>query len=266
MIDAMRARTLLVATLCTGAGCDRVFALIPVEEVAEDACAKVGHDEDGDGLDDACDPCPFNIDNTIDTDGDGIAFACDPDPGNANRVVAFYGFGTGTTTGVNAMNGIISNDAFEWNMPGAASALIAVDITNVWVIVGLEVTGIAGTTTREVGITLDASPSAVAGQLDGVTCMVGRNGTRDLRQIYVRNRPNGDTVVVDDDSPYPVTSLVSIRAAYTRPMMQCDLFTAASQVTMTGTPDVAVLPEPGYLGLIADDATARFQYAFVVAR
>lgn len=46
------------------------------------ACANaVGHDEDGDGVDDACDGCPHVADPTQpDSDGDGVDDACDPNP------------------------------------------------------------------------------------------------------------------------------------------------------------------------------------------
>lgn len=40
-------------------------------------CFPVGHDEDGDGNDDACDVCPQRSDDQSDTDGDGVGDACD---------------------------------------------------------------------------------------------------------------------------------------------------------------------------------------------
>ncbi|HEY4057320.1 MAG TPA: hypothetical protein VGM39_11965, partial [Kofleriaceae bacterium] len=45
------------------------------------ACNPVGHDEDGDGFDDACDACPQLSDDQNDSDGDGVGDACDPHAG-----------------------------------------------------------------------------------------------------------------------------------------------------------------------------------------
>ena len=54
-------------------------------------CAPVGHDEDGDGIDDACDGCPhvFDPDQT-DTDGDGVDDICDPDPTVPAESIAIF--------------------------------------------------------------------------------------------------------------------------------------------------------------------------------
>lgn len=74
-------------------GCDRVFALTPVNPGADargdgnavDAlgpqpCAPTtAHDEDGDGLVDNCDSCPTVVSTPpVDTDSDGLGDSCDP--------------------------------------------------------------------------------------------------------------------------------------------------------------------------------------------
>ncbi len=57
-------------------------------------CAPVGHDEDADGIDDACDVCPHRADPAqADGDGDHVGDACDPEPGNPRqRIVLFEPF------------------------------------------------------------------------------------------------------------------------------------------------------------------------------
>jgi Thrombospondin type 3 repeat len=66
------------------AGCGRV-GFDAVE------CAAVGHDEDGDGIDDACDNCPHipNVDQA-DSDGDGVGDVCDPQPFVAAERIALF--------------------------------------------------------------------------------------------------------------------------------------------------------------------------------
>ena len=83
--------------LCALAGCDQVFDLdrpeLPIDAPAPCVSA-VGHDEDGDGIDDACDGCP-GIANPgqEDRDGDGVGDRCDPRPDQATEArVRFISF------------------------------------------------------------------------------------------------------------------------------------------------------------------------------
>jgi hypothetical protein len=51
----------------------------------------VGHDEDHDGIDDACDGCPHVVDPAqIDSDGDGVDDVCDPSPLVPGQHIAFF--------------------------------------------------------------------------------------------------------------------------------------------------------------------------------
>ena len=51
----------------------------------------LGHDEDRDGIDDACDGCPHIPDpEQIDSDGDGVDDVCDPNPTSPRETIAFF--------------------------------------------------------------------------------------------------------------------------------------------------------------------------------
>ena len=66
-----------LAVLALLVGCGRIdFPARPTP----DAAAPSGHDEDGDGIPDALDPCPYIAGDTADADGDGVGDACDPNP------------------------------------------------------------------------------------------------------------------------------------------------------------------------------------------
>lgn len=66
-------------------GCGRVA----FESLDDATGAPVGHDEDGDGLVDVFDPCPFLSGDAADEDGDGVGDACDPSNTTAERLQRF---------------------------------------------------------------------------------------------------------------------------------------------------------------------------------
>jgi len=79
------------------AACGRVaFNPITPSDGASDGAVRVcatpvGHDEDGDGVDDACDGCPHIPDaDQVDSDGDGLDDICDPNPTQPIDSIAFF--------------------------------------------------------------------------------------------------------------------------------------------------------------------------------
>ena len=66
----------ITVMLAVGA-CGRIH-FSPTDTVDARPCTPSGHDEDGDGIDDACDTCPQLVDDQRDTDGDFVGDACDP--------------------------------------------------------------------------------------------------------------------------------------------------------------------------------------------
>jgi hypothetical protein len=86
----------LVVMLAVLAGCGRLSfgREAPSIDSGPDArpCDPIGHDEDGDGFDDACDVCPQITDDQLDTDRDDVGDACDPAPATAEQRTLFDPF------------------------------------------------------------------------------------------------------------------------------------------------------------------------------
>jgi hypothetical protein len=120
-----------IVLLLALAGCDKLFDLDelardggggtaddgrPTDGVVADmfVCNPVNHDEDSDGVDDACDGCPTLHDesDSIDADGDGLPNECDRNnaPMGSDRILAYWTFPQPDMTGFVAM-GVFTYDA-----------------------------------------------------------------------------------------------------------------------------------------------------------
>jgi hypothetical protein len=74
-------------------GCGRLaFEPLSPDAASGNVCAApASHDEDGDGIDDACDVCPHIANSAqLDRDDDGVGDACDPNPDIARDHIAFF--------------------------------------------------------------------------------------------------------------------------------------------------------------------------------
>jgi hypothetical protein len=76
-----------VLPLVLVAGCGR----LSFEPVGDDGDVSIGHDEDGDGIADADDPCPCTAGSRLDGDRDGVGDDCDPNPGVSRDTLAVFG-------------------------------------------------------------------------------------------------------------------------------------------------------------------------------
>lgn len=75
----------LIAALSLGCG------RLAFDAVQSASCVPVGHDEDGDGIDDGCDVCPHLADvDQLDDDGDRVGTACDPEPTIARQQIVVF--------------------------------------------------------------------------------------------------------------------------------------------------------------------------------
>jgi hypothetical protein len=231
---------------------------------------EVGHDEDGDGRDDGCDPCPFADDNDIDDDGDGIAGVCDPDPLAPNTVLKFAGFGDEDSE-LTLTGGTVQNDAFHVtgsSMSGAA--LWGSNVDRVWVVAGVTVDAIDPSGFREVGVVVDATPVP---QLlpNGTYCAVGEADvpipSTDYIEVFTRQQPAADETLATDQAVLYLSGLKQavIQASHIRgqtPSLSCAFGVPGNRAIIAGTPMPA--PAAGQVGVFGFAVDAKFAFLYIL--
>jgi hypothetical protein len=279
MMSRMRGTIALAALVCAS-GCDGVFGLTKVSERADasgdtdaSSCVKVGHDEDGDGLDDACDPCPFATDNSSDDDGDGIGLACDPQPTRPNQVLLFTGFGPDSATDFELTYAQVTGDALHASVPTPGNATLvwgAPGVDNVIVMAGFTVSGTLTTASyRQLGVVFDA---AITDDVYGTYCVLGKHQSTsppvDYTQTYSRRTGVADVPLMTQPSPIALDAASgTMRAEYSRgatPQIACAWEQSGSQASVNGS--ATPLPSPGRVVLFMDDVAVDIRYLFIVSK
>jgi hypothetical protein len=233
--------------------------------------AEVGHDEDGDGSDDGCDPCPFADDNDLDEDGDGIAGICDPDPAVKNTVLKFAGFGD-EDSDLTLTGGTIDNDVFHVNgTDGSGSVLWGTNVDHVWIVAGVTVDAIDTAGSREVGVVVDATTVPAAMLPNGTYCAVGEAdvptpGT-DYIELFTRQQPAADETVASDQAVLYLSGLKEavIQASHARtatPSLSCAFGVPGNRALIAGSPPTA--PAAGQVGIFGFAVDAKFSFLYVL--
>lgn len=255
----MRRLAILVMVLATACGGD------------SECDSEVGHDEDGDGSDDGCDPCPFADDDILDDDGDGIAGVCDPDPVAKNTVLKFAGFG-GNDDELTLTGGTVENDAFH--VKGSAmsgAALWGTNVDRVWVVAGVTVDAIDPSGFREVGVVVDATAVAQMMLPNGTYCAVGeadvpQPGT-DYIEVFTRQQPAADETLATDQAVLYLSGLKQalIQASHSlgQPRsLSCAFGVPGNRAIIAGTPMPA--PATGQVGVFGFAVDAKFSFLYVL--
>ncbi|MEO7094500.1 MAG: thrombospondin type 3 repeat-containing protein [Polyangiales bacterium] len=218
------------------------------------SCVPVGHDEDADGVDDACDVCPHlpNVEQA-DKDGDRVGDACDPEPMNPRqRIVLFEPFThlAGWT--------IVSNEASNGNdlvLPAAGGAGKAiyrayVPMDDVFQIGVTTMDGGAGQSIVQLAFGSDGTPEYY--------CELFDTGADNFLQFTWTF--NG-TTFLHDGSVMSTQRLASgsgdLRVHRTASTVRCDATWSGDPVSLTGaTPAITV----SRMALYAENVTARISY------
>lgn len=140
MIGAVRCYR--YALICVLAACRLEFDALPHDAAPDALDALTGHDEDGDGLPDAVDPCPHIAGDASDSDDDRVGDACDPRPSTpGDAYVAFATMQAGDTLFDAVANATQEADSLRYIGDHALTRTLAIGTLRIelgWEILGLE--------------------------------------------------------------------------------------------------------------------------------
>ena len=211
-------------------------------------CAPVGHDEDLDAFDDACDVCPHVVDPMqLDGDGDRVGDACDPHVG-PDRIARFEAFAAVPGDWDLPSGWSVGGDELVGTSSTTSEASLAVDVgADVFVASHVALTG--ATVEANAGVLLNfASP------MEFYKCGVHVEPRLEL----VRYPAIAIEVAALPSAAWLDADLEAENAAGT---LQCRAILGPSQVEVQGT-DTAL--ESPRVGLRIREGTARFAYFVVI--
>ena len=240
------------------------------------ACTEVGHDEDGDGLDDACDRCPLDAhpaaeDGGADGDGDGVGDACDPHPDRPiDALRTFYSFaGDGAAAPWRS-----ESDRWTWREDELVFADTAPD--EYQAIVDATSPGLTGSFVIVARLVIDAAPSG-RGQLGiianvfgpgmtGLICAVKRAEAE--THVMIFNGSGEPPEMAQAPTPNPMTAGSRYRLQLTYDAVTRDATCRIDDGTTAAirlARDLALGPL-GSLGFEAVNIAARVEAAAIYGR
>lgn len=254
---------------CVTAACGRL-GFDAAGDAAPIACGDLAatHDEDGDGVVDACDNCPATANaDQASGDGDEVGDACDPRPDTPGDEIAYFvAFEDGQLpAGFTVIGGGLvarRDDAIEVDAtsPWLLTSDVVVDATGFEVSMGLEflATQSANTTVSVVsGVSLDGQ----AGQRCGPSQLGG--DPVEHSYAYFEGGEGQDGIGV----PYPEGLVASAR--YRVALRQLGVFITCTEEAVPGGEVATVQTNPpfeptGRTGVRIRGARVRLSYLFAV--
>lgn len=237
-------------------GCQLVFA-------AESSCEPIGHDEDQDGIDDACDACPHvaDPDQLAVNDSDAVGDICDPSP-DPDQIVLFESF-----AGPSAQ-GRWRDQTNQWTIPDDDNLTFNSPMPDIQAV-------FSGTNqpappfTLEYRITIDdinelgdvsvVVDADAAGE--GVLCGIIRfSGAEDRAFVEDERRGSGPTSPGELDIQNNAGFTVTMR--YEPPSATC-VVAPSMGVAATATIALTAPLQPGRLGFKSSDVDAHVAYLVI---
>lgn len=241
-------------------GCGRLeFATQRPDALGGDAPTCSGHDEDGDGVPDACDDCPHVANpGQEDGDGDGVGDVCDPQPGLPREHIAVFE--------------TFAADNGDWDFGGATTVFandgVRIDAVSSNAEVGLRVGGVPGKDTY----TLGGHVNATNGDSHQITLLALESGMTfyycelqgapslaKLAETYTYDNATYNVVEATPIEAFDTGGFVLQLEQIARPEITCAAVWNGTPATVTsGAVPADIVPESIAFGFNGVDATLDY--------